>query len=298
VYVGGKRKLPKRRRTTFRNIALITCIPLAGLLVFLGWRYLRQSRVVPQPSVAPPTSAASAAALTRTPPPRSAAPHRTAPEARIVLILDDVGFDRQPLDTAMQIDPNINFSVLPNAARAEEFAQRLHANGFEVLCHLPMEPIDYPRESPGPNAIMTSMSNDEIARTTREDVATIPHARGVNNHMGSRATRDRRVMQSVLGSLPKGLYFIDSRTTSGSVAESVARELNIPTGARDVFLDDVQEEAAVRQQLRELVTVATERGRAVGIGHIYPVTVKVLKEEMPHLRARGVRLVRASTVVD
>ena len=217
---------------------------------------------------------------------------------RIVLIIDDVGFDHQPLDSAMQIDPNLNFSILPNAARATEFARRLNAHGFEVLCHLPMEPIDYPRESPGPNAIMTSMSDDEIARATRSAIATIPYARGVNNHMGSRATRDRRVMERVLTSMPKGLYFIDSRTTSGSVAENVARELKIPTNGRDVFLDDVQEERAVREQLRELVNVATERGSAVGIGHIYPVTVKVLKEEIPHLRERGVRLVRASTAVD
>jgi uncharacterized protein len=292
VYVGGKRKLPKRRRTTFRTIALISCVPIAGLLVFLGWRWLKQPRVAPSAPAAPRVSAK------KEPPPRSAAPRKADRTTRIVLILDDVGFDHQPLDTAMQIDPNLNFSILPNAARADEFARRLHARGFEVLCHLPMEPIDYPRESPGPNAILMSMSNEEIARTTREDVATIPHARGVNNHMGSRATRDRRVMKSVLGSLPKGLYFIDSRTGPGSVAEAVARELNIPTSARDVFLDDVQEETAVRKQLQELVTVATARGSAIGIGHIYPVTVKVLKEEMPHLRARGVRLVRASTIVD
>lgn len=291
MYVGGKRKLPKRRRTSFRTIALIACIPIAGLLVFLGWRWLRGARVG--------TPAPAAPLQTKLTPVKTPAPLKPTPHGpRVVLILDDVGFDHQPLDSAMQIDPNLNFSILPNAARADEFARRLHDRGFEVLCHLPMEPIDYPRESPGPNAIMTSMSNEEIARTTREDVATIPHARGVNNHMGSRATRDRRVMKSVLGSLPKGLYFIDSRTGTGSVAEAVARELNIPTSARDVFLDDVQEEAAVRKQLQELVTVATQRGSAVGIGHIYPVTVKVLKEEMPHLRARGVRLVRASTIVD
>ncbi|MGZ7033026.1 MAG: divergent polysaccharide deacetylase family protein, partial [Thermoanaerobaculia bacterium] len=225
---------------------------------------------------------------------------RTPPKRRgdIVLILDDVGFDRQPLDDAMQIDPNVSFSVLPNASRAGEFARRLNARGFEVLCHLPMEPLDFPRESPGPNAIMTSMSNAEIEQTTRDAVASVPYARGVNNHMGSRATRDRRVMTSVLSSLPKGLYFVDSRTVSGSIAENVAREMKIPTTGRDVFLDDVQSEPAVRHQLRELVSVAQERGSAVGIGHIYPVTVKVLREEIPSLRTRGIRLVRASAAVD
>jgi polysaccharide deacetylase 2 family uncharacterized protein YibQ len=226
------------------------------------------------------------------------APHRPAKTARIALILDDIGFDRQPLDAAMAIDPNLNFSILPNALRAGEFARRLNDRGFEVLCHLPMEPVDYPRESPGPNAIMMAMSDEEIAQATRAALAIVPNARGVNNHMGSRATRDPRVMKRVLESLPRGFYFIDSRTTRGSLGEQLARQMKIPTTGRDVFLDDIQQEEAVRKQLRELVQVATERGSAVGIGHIYPVTVKVLQEEIPHLRKRGVKLVRASAVVD
>jgi polysaccharide deacetylase 2 family uncharacterized protein YibQ len=296
MIVRGKRRLPRRQRpSSFRNIALLTMIPIAGVLLFFAWRWIRSLPVLSEAPVSSPSPV-----LAKITPVRTPAPHRAVQSrpASIVLILDDIGFDHQPLDAAMRIDPNINFSILPNAPRAGEFARLLNARGFEVLCHLPMEPLDYPRESPGPDAIMTSMSNDQIAETTRLDVAAIPYARGVNNHMGSRATRDRRVMTIVLSSLPKGLYFIDSRTVSGSVAESLARRMKIPTTGRDVFLDDVQNEQAVRHQLRELVSVAQERGSAVGIGHIHPVTVKVLREEIPNLRTRGVRLIRASSGVD
>src|SRR5204863_7546788 len=121
---------------------------------------------------------------------------------------------------------------------------------------------------------------------------------GVNNHMGSRATTDTRVMTSVLSAMPKGLYFIDSRTGPGSVAEKIAREMKIPTASRQVFLDDVQRDAAVRQQLDQLAATAEARGVAIGIGHMYDVTVRVLTSEMPNLRSRGFRLVRASKVVD
>jgi hypothetical protein len=152
-------------------------------------------------------------------------------------------------------------------------------------------------ETPGRNAILTSMSDDEIARLTRENIQAVPHAVGVNNHMGSRATSDRRVMTSVLRAMPGQLYFIDSRTAAGSVAEAVARELHVPTAARHVFLDDVATEGAVRKQVRELAAAAEKRGVAIGIGHPYPVTMRVLAEELPELRARGFRLVRASEVV-
>jgi polysaccharide deacetylase 2 family uncharacterized protein YibQ len=213
----------------------------------------------------------------------------------IVVIIDDLGFEGQSLERLMSLDPNVNFSILPNGTKTAEFAERLNARGYEILCHLPMEPRG--GHAPGRNAILTSMSDEEIARKTRENLDSVPHARGVNNHMGSRATTDRRVMNGVLGALPDGIYFIDSRTTGGSVAGEVARKLNVRTATRNVFLDDDASERAVRRQLESLARTAEERGMAIGIGHPYPSTLRVLAEGLPELRARGFRLVRASEVV-
>lgn len=266
-------------------------IPIAGFVLFLGVKFVRdalpkrlpradEARVIPTPATRHLPAATS--------------PHR----GDIVLILDDVGFDHQPLASAMRIDPNLNFSILPNAVHAHDVAETLHRKGFEVLCHLPMEPIGYPQKSPGPNAVMISMSSDEIARLTRDDIAAIPHAAGVNNHMGSRATLDPRVMTSVLSAIPKGMYFIDSMTTPDSVAGKMARQMKIPTASRQVFLDNVASAAAVRQQLDHLAAEAEERGVAVGIGHMYDVTVRVLNDEVPNLRSRGFRLRRASEAVE
>jgi polysaccharide deacetylase 2 family uncharacterized protein YibQ len=270
---------------SFRSIALLTLTPVAGLLAVLIWSFVVQTvRLLPIP---PP----------RRPVVRMAVVPAPRPHGRIVLILDDVGFERQPLQAAMRIDPNINFSVLPNAQRAAEFANVLHERGFEVLCHLPMEPEQFPRVSPGSGAVLTSMSDEEIARATVASVRAVPFARGVNNHMGSRATADRRVMESVMAALPEGMYFIDSRTTGTSVASAVAREMSVRTASRSVFLDDIPTDAAVRQQLRELVRAAGQHGIAVGIGHMYPATVRVLLSEAPALRQQGFRFVRASQAV-
>lgn len=268
-------------------------IPLAGLLVFLAWNWLHGShpeieKRAPAPKTTTTTQAATIPKPSQKPPQKS---HR----GDIVLIIDDLGFDGQPLDRVMALDPNVNCSILPNGTRAGDFAERLHARGYEILCHLPMEPIG--RESPGRDAILTSMSNAEIARVTKENVDSVPYARGVNNHMGSRATTDRRVMSSVLGALPRGMYFIDSRTTGSSVAAKVAQEMNVRTATRNVFLDDVAEETAVRKQLGELVAAAEKHGEAIGIGHPHAATMRVLAEEMPRLRSRGFRFVRASAVV-
>lgn len=284
--VGRRNVTP--RQSSFRTVALLMLLPVAGVLLFLGWRFLRD--VVSRRT----TPVVEDSAIATHAPPAKQAKRR----GDIVLILDDVGFDHQPLAGAMTIDPKVNFSVLPNSRNAATFANELSARGFEVLCHLPMEPDDFPRVSPGPGAVLMNMTDGEIAAATRANVAAVPHARGVNNHMGSRATADRRVMTAVLGALPPGMYFIDSRTTAASLGEALARQMKIRTAARDVFLDDVPNEEAIRRQLRELEHEAASRGVAVGIGHMYPATIKVLTHDAPLLRANGIRFRRASEVVN
>ncbi|HET7712965.1 MAG TPA: divergent polysaccharide deacetylase family protein [Thermoanaerobaculia bacterium] len=294
----GKPRAPVARQSSFRTIAILTLAPVVALLLFFAARFLvdvvRPAADQTATATAPPVESAVIAKTV----PAASPPKRQAVASRgdLVLILDDVGFDRQPLEKAMEIDRNINFAILPNAPRAAEVARSLNSGGFEILCHLPMEPVDG-RNSPGDGAITTSMTEDQIVTATRDHVRSIPFARGVNNHMGSRATRDERVMRSVLGALPAGVYFVDSRTTPDSVAERIAKELKIPTAGRAVFLDDRQEEEAVRLQLDKLTQAAAASGTAVGIGHMYPVTIAVLRQEIPRLRREGWRIRRASEVV-
>jgi polysaccharide deacetylase 2 family uncharacterized protein YibQ len=279
-------------------------VPVVAVMLFIGWQFLREQPFVQRlaASVAKPTTNDASVLGKPAPRPRHAAVITPQPASRkpgrIVLILDDVGFDHQHVAEAMQIDPNLNFAVIPNGVKAGETAKALNARGFEILCHMPMEPDGFPKISPGEGAILISMSDAEIREAAIRNFAAVPHAVGMNNHMGSRATADPRVMRNVLMSLPKGTYFIDSRTTPKSIAGSLARQLDIRTASRSVFLDDVQDEAAIRRQLAELAEEASQRGVAVGIGHIYPVTVKVLGEEVPALRGKGFRFVRASAMVD
>ena len=290
--------------TSFRTVAGLMLIPVAGLLALLTWGFLHGA----PPPEETLRDAAQHARVSLGGSPSSKFHEESAlpkvspkkPPARkhrgdIVLIIDDLGFEGQPIERVMALDPNINASILPNGNKAAAIARRFNAHGFEVLCHLPMEPQG--GQSPGRNAILTSMSDDEIRRVTIENIEAVPFARGVNNHMGSRATTDRRVMATVLGAIPDGMYFIDSRTTGSSIAAKMAKEMNIRTAARHVFLDDVQSERNVRQQLANLAEAAEERGVAIGIGHPHAVTVRVLADAIPELRARGFRLVRASEVV-
>jgi hypothetical protein len=191
----------------------------------------------------------------------------------------------------IDLEAPITFSFLPQAPYAKEMAVLAHQKGKEILIHLPMEPKTYPETDPGPGSLLVGMKPDEIQAVLLKDLDEFPQAKGANNHMGSRFTEDREKMVLVLTLLKKrGLFFLDSATTPRSVIPGVASQLGVNYFTRDIFLDNVIDKEAIRQQLRKMVEQARARGQAIACGHPYPLTLQTLKEELPLLQ-KEVRLV-------
>lgn len=162
-----------------------------------------------------------------------------------------------------------------------------------------MEPRGYPGVRPGPGVVLLTQTDAEILAVLASDLASVPGAAGVNNHMGSAATADQRVMRVVAEDLARrGLFFVDSRTTDATVARDAARAAGVPNASRRVFLDDVATEPAVQASLEGLVRKAKSEGSAIAIGHPHPATLAVLDRELPRLADYGVRLVRVSELLE
>ncbi|MFN2441933.1 MAG: divergent polysaccharide deacetylase family protein [Thermoanaerobaculia bacterium] len=306
----GKRRGPFRRsggaadRPPFHVIASTIGLPLIAFLMFAIYQWVSGGgspipETVKPLASAPATARQSAEAVVV---PRPAQPQPALPRetGRIVLILDDVGYDPTATERAAALPATINFAVIPGTPHAKRSAEFLASRGFEILCHLPMEPVGYPRISPGDGAILLSLSDDEIRRRTTALFRQVPHAIGVNNHMGSAATADARVMRSVLEAVrDEGVFFVDSRTSGRSVGHRMATDLGIPSAGRDVFLDDDASVEAIRAQVQRLAQLASanEDGVTIAIGHLYPSTLQVLSEEIPKLRAAGFRFLPVSAAV-
>ncbi len=298
---------PLKRRGRRVSAATIFFALLSIALAIILYVQTRSSPPTPaSPTPAPKTArpAPTARRRTATPPPRS---ERTPGAAKAspaagtglaAIVIDDLGNELAPAERIAGWKEPVAGAVLPGVAHSAASARALTRGGKEVLLHLPMEPEGYPKVRPGPGVILRAQSDEEIVRILDDDLATVPGAVGVNNHMGSVATADPRVMRIVARVLAaRGLYFLDSRTTDATVAERAAEEASVPAVSRRVFLDDVETAPAIRKQLEELVLRAREEGSAVAIGHPYPVTLSVLEAEMPGLAARGVRLVRVGDLV-
>jgi uncharacterized protein len=250
------------------------------------------STPAPLPS---PTPLATASALPSLTPLPSSTP---APGgAKLALIVDDCG---QWIDTErgfIALGVPLTLSVLPDVHYTGEVAREASDAGLGVMLHLPMEPIS--RINPGPGKVTTEMTDSEIIAQVQADLAQVPLARGVNNHEGSKASADQRVMNDVIGVLAKhgGLFFIDSRTSSASVGEQTARAQGVPTAARDVFLDAQASVAYTEAQLRQAAALAKRNGEAIAIGHPKPTTLAAVRAMIPQLQAAGIQFVLAQDLV-
>ncbi|HUK14513.1 MAG TPA: divergent polysaccharide deacetylase family protein [Thermoanaerobaculaceae bacterium] len=231
------------------------------------------------------------------PTPAPAATPRAVAASRLAIVLDDAGGSLEAVREIAKLPPAVAVAVLPNAAHSREVAAALGGLGREVLLHMPMEPLANHGAGPGEGAIDVGQGPAEIEARLRKGLEVVAGARGVNNHMGSRATADVSTMRPVMQVLrARGLYFLDSRTTAETVAESEAHRDGVPALHRDVFLDVVAEEDAVRQALDQAIGRARATGSAVAIGHVHALTLDLLLRELPHLPS-DVTLVRPSQLL-
>jgi polysaccharide deacetylase 2 family uncharacterized protein YibQ len=218
---------------------------------------------------------------------------------RVAIVIDDMGYDMRRFRSLLEVDAQITVAVLPHLRFSREVALEAYSNGWEVLLHLPMEPRDMASNDPGKGALLTAMGEGEVRLRMEEDLKGVPHASGVNNHMGSRFTEDPVLMRTVLDVVrDHKMFFLDSRTTSGSVAGTLAREMGVKGVERTVFLDNTRDEEYIKARLKELVSIARERGKAVAIGHPYPETIDALKSMVGAMQQDGIEVVRVSDLVE
>lgn len=216
---------------------------------------------------------------------------------KVSIVIDDLGPNIEIARQFASLPFPVTLSVLPFQAHSSQIANMAHREGREVILHLPMEPLSS-RENPGRGAVLVSMSPGEIRRNVRAALDTSPFFDGVNNHMGSLVTQNTRVMKTILFQLKeRGLFFIDSMTTSKSKGWKVARQMRVPTFRRDIFLDDNLSADAIRSQIAKVVKIAKIRGAALAIGHPHEVTLRSLQGAAAYFRKEGVEIVAVHDLV-
>ena len=244
------------------------------------------------PASGTPPAVVTPAALPQRPPERPAENQGT-----LVFVIDDAGNNLQELDPFLRIPSPITIAVLPGLPHSAEAARRIRAAGKEVILHQPMEALG--GQYPGPGAIYSGMSADEIRAILKRNVAEVGPVAGMNNHQGSKITMDREAMETILAfCAEQGLYFLDSRTTAETVTPAAARSLGLTIAERDVFIDNEQNREAMLRYITGGLTRAQRNGKAVMIGHTWsPELAPLLAEQFPLFIEQGYTIKAASDII-
>lgn len=221
-------------------------------------------------------------------------PKTQSGSGNMAIVIDDCGYTIGPVAGFVEIGRPFTFAVLPYREYSNEAASRALSAGHQVILHMPLEPMDASASSE-PVVVTVNMSEEEIRQTVAKAINSLPGIQGVNNHQGSRATADRRVMKAVLSTIKsQNLYFIDSRTIGKTVAADVSRQMGIRTGENELFLDNSSDIDQIKGQLRKAINMAHKNGSVTVIGHARPNTVTAVREMIPEIENAGIRLVYAN----
>ena len=222
----------------------------------------------------------------------------TGRPGKIALVIDDFGYTTDDLvEKFMEMDIPLTVSVIPTLRHSKDLVRQATEKGKQAILHLPMEAESFTSEVA---PVLTSMSDAEIASLVERYLEETPGVTGVNNHLGSIATQDARVMKAVLGVLaPRELFFFDSLTSNKSIAYNTARRLGVPAARNDLFIDtETEDQRIVEARLNRLVDLAKTRGYAIGIGHPRPWTYDAIMAWRERVRDSDVEFVFLSQLAE
>jgi len=223
-------------------------------------------------------------------------------DQKAAIIIDDFGGVGKGTKEFLGSDIPITVAVMPFLEQSTKIAEQAHEQGFEVIIHLPMEPIKGKASWLGPNPITSDLSQTEVTKRVEEAIESVPYAKGINQHMGSKIVQNKEMISTILNvAKSHGLYVVDSGTNPKSYISSVAEELGVPCARRDLFLDNtLSSEGHVYEMATQLADLAIEGRGVIGIGHvgIHGIeTFKALKKAQSYFTENNVEIVPVSQLM-
>ncbi len=210
------------------------------------------------------------------------------PRPRVAIVIDDMGYSREVGEKMLDLDLDLSFAFLPAGPYTSRLARKARQRGRDILLHLPLEALDPKWNNKTPGILLLSMTDKALERGFAENLAAVPLAIGINNHMGSRFTENRSAMARLLGLIrAKNLFFLDSRTSPKSVGYQLAGEMGLATARNNLFLDNEKQQDKIVGKLARLLRIAEQNGQAVGICHPRPETYKALRSYARQLQEKA-----------
>ena len=230
---------------------------------------------------------------------------RRAPAAgpdtpRIAIVVGGLGMSQtgtQKAISALPEDVTLAFASLGSSLN--RWAEEARGEGHEILLQIPLEPIGYPDTNPGEHTLLVSPDRHRNRQDLHWNLGRMTAYAGVINHMGSRFTGEDAAMLPFLGEIgERGLFYLDDGSIPQSRAAAIGEALQVPVVTADVVIDQDRSVDAIERSLRQLESIAAERGVAVGVASAFPTSVETIARWAGEAAARGVIIVPASAALN
>lgn len=214
------------------------------------------------------------------------------------IIIDDIGKSYEHGKTVIDFAAPITLAILPQTQFANRLARQAHQQNKEVMLHLPLQSVEHHKASPG--TLKLHMTHQQFIQQLKENIASVPHISGINNHMGSLLCQHPGHMDWLMAEIANldNIYFVDSLTSNKSIISKTASKYQIPNLTRDVFLDPDFKIETIRKQFDRFIAIAKENGHAIAIAHPHKNTLSFLRNNLDKLAKNGITLVPVSKLLE
>ena len=218
---------------------------------------------------------------------------------RVAIVVGGLGISANATNEAIdRLAPAVTLAFAPYGADLPRSVARARGTGHEIVLQVPMEPLDYPSNDPGPRALMTALLPEQNIDRLAWFMSRFQGYVGVTNYMGARFAASEAALLPVLQDIGKrGLLYLDDGSAQQSLASSAAAKAKTTFLQADLVLDRDSGWAEIDAQLARLEAIARARGTAIATASALPVSLERIARWISEAEARGIRVVPLSALV-
>jgi polysaccharide deacetylase 2 family uncharacterized protein YibQ len=218
---------------------------------------------------------------------------------RIAVLINGMGLsDGVTAEAIKGLPAPISVAYGAYGRNLQDWVERARGAGHEVLLQVPLEPLDYPTNDPGPHTLLTSLPPEENMKRLQWLMSRFTGYVGVTNQMGAKFETTQASLVPVLEEIKaRGLLFVDDGTVKDSAGSQVAGTIGLDYAAADVQIDAVPSPDDINKALARLEAVAKEKGSAIGVASAKPGTIKQISQWAGQLQGKGIVLIPVSAAI-
>lgn len=219
--------------------------------------------------------------------------------ARVVIVIGGLGISQSSTQTAVQkLPPSVTLAFAPYGNSLKRWMEASRKKGHELLLQLPMEPIDYPQNNPGPHTLKADADLRENIANLHWSMSRITNYVGVMNYLGNKLLAQPASLAPIFSEISeRGLLFLEDGTVKNSLAQGVAVKELVPYARGNILLDNIRSRSAIADKLRKLAEEAKRTGLAIGVGNAFPDTIDLVSQFARQAKQNGIEITPVSSIV-